>query len=451
MVCFKSILNNIKKAAVIAWSATAKAAGRFFCVAGKVAKAVFSASARVLRRFPRAVKGTVSVAIAASLAVGIFVFTGAVHAFEISVDGVTVGCVGSEVDVINAKNLAKQKIYDEHGRKQLERITYTGIVTSGDKVVAPEEVVEPILGNTKNLKSAATLTVNDSVIGFMDTKEEVQAALDRLVEEEKELYGADKAEVGDNVKIDSAYFSGDALQGLPRLDEILEEDVFLVPVKVTVYETSERTAPFSTVETKSDEVVLGATKVASEGADGINSVVESVSYINGLEVERSVVSTTTVVAPQDRVVLIGTKEPVVYTKSLEIPKDNLPNEYGYIWPVDVNSDYYISSYYGDGRGHKGFDIAAATGTGIYASRDGRVVYAGWEGNYGLSVIVDHGNGVKTRYAHCSQLFVSVGDTVKQGENIAAVGTTGQVTGAHLHFEIVVNGTAVDPAVYFSKQ
>lgn len=97
--------------------------------------------------------------------------------------------------------------------------------------------------------------------------------------------------------------------------------------------------------------------------------------------------------------------------------------------------------------HTGLDIAAPTGTGIKASASGTVTFSGWKGSYGYMVVVSHGNGVQTYYAHCSKLYVTAGQKVKQGQKIAAVGSTGNSTGSHLHLEIRVNGVAYNPQNY----
>ena len=94
--------------------------------------------------------------------------------------------------------------------------------------------------------------------------------------------------------------------------------------------------------------------------------------------------------------------------------------------------------------HKGIDIAATRGTPILATASGKVTFAGWSSGYGYLVKIDHGNGVETYYGHCSKLYVSAGDTVEAGEKIAAVGSTGNSTGNHLHFEIRLNGKQVNP-------
>lgn len=112
------------------------------------------------------------------------------------------------------------------------------------------------------------------------------------------------------------------------------------------------------------------------------------------------------------------------------------------WPVQG----IISSQFGvrGGRPHEGIDIAAPNGTVVRAVAAGKVVYADWAGTYGLLIKIDHGGGVETRYAHNSRITVSPGATVEAGQVIARVGSTGRSTGPHLHFEVRINGEAVDP-------
>lgn len=97
--------------------------------------------------------------------------------------------------------------------------------------------------------------------------------------------------------------------------------------------------------------------------------------------------------------------------------------------------------------HTGLDIATPKGTPISAAASGTVSFAGYKGSYGYLVVISHGNGVQTYYGHCSQLYVSAGDKVAQGSKIAAVGSTGNSTGPHLHFEVRVNGMAYNPQNY----
>ena len=103
--------------------------------------------------------------------------------------------------------------------------------------------------------------------------------------------------------------------------------------------------------------------------------------------------------------------------------------------------------YRGGGSHTGLDIATSTGTAIKAVAAGTVTFADWKGSYGQLVIVSHGNGIQTYYAHCSKIYVSVGDKVSQGQVISAVGSTGNSTGPHLHLEVRVNGVAQNPQNY----
>ncbi|MBQ4575923.1 MAG: peptidoglycan DD-metalloendopeptidase family protein [Clostridia bacterium] len=122
------------------------------------------------------------------------------------------------------------------------------------------------------------------------------------------------------------------------------------------------------------------------------------------------------------------------------------------WPVDLSIKYISSGYgwrtlWGSRDFHLGIDIPAANGSNIYAANSGTVVTATYHKSYGYYVVIDHGGGKATLYAHSSKLLVSAGDKVTQGDVIAKVGTTGSSSGYHLHFEIRINGTTTDPLKY----
>ena len=121
---------------------------------------------------------------------------------------------------------------------------------------------------------------------------------------------------------------------------------------------------------------------------------------------------------------------------------------GFVWPLQY-SGVYISCHYGQYSGHGGTDITmpSAMGKDIQAVAAGTVIIAGWHWSYGNYIVIDHGNGLSTYYAHCSALYVSVGQSVSQGEVIGAVGSTGNSTGPHLHFEVRVNGSRRNPENY----
>ena len=123
-----------------------------------------------------------------------------------------------------------------------------------------------------------------------------------------------------------------------------------------------------------------------------------------------------------------------------------------VTPIEgrITSRYGVSSRIRKST-HTGLDISAITGTDIKVVADGTVISASYNGSYGNLVKIDHGNGVETWYAHTSKMYVKKGDTVKAGDVIAAVGSTGNSTGPHLHLEIRVNGEHVDPQDYLYKE
>ena len=192
--------------------------------------------------------------------------------------------------------------------------------------------------------------------------------------------------------------------------------------------------------TNTDTMYKGDYKVTSAGQYGAADVVANVTYVNGEETERTVLSSVTLKEPVTEQRLQGTKErPTWYPTGT------------FRWPVSGR----ITSYFGGRRSpggigstnHKGIDIAAPKGTPVYAADGGTVTYAGWMSGYGYLVRINHGNGYETYYGHNSSLTVSVGQKVYKGQQIARVGSTGNSTGNHCHFEVRYNGVAKNPLNY----
>ena len=192
--------------------------------------------------------------------------------------------------------------------------------------------------------------------------------------------------------------------------------------------------------TDSAYLYKGDYEVTSPGEYGAADVVANVTYVNGVETERTVLSSVLLKEPVTEQRLQGTKErPTWYPTGT------------FRWPISGR----ITSYFG-GRSspggigstnHQGIDIAGSYGIPVYAADGGTVTYAGWMGGYGYLVQIDHGNGYVTRYGHNSSLTVSVGEHVYKGQQIARVGSTGNSTGNHCHFEIRYNGVARNPLNY----
>ncbi|MDR1101099.1 MAG: peptidoglycan DD-metalloendopeptidase family protein [Clostridiales bacterium] len=192
------------------------------------------------------------------------------------------------------------------------------------------------------------------------------------------------------------------------------------------------------VNTVNDSSLLnGTTTVSKKGRVGISEVTATVISVNGQEVERIPISEIVSRQPIDEVVRVGTKKGVAYVAAAASS--------GFLRPATGE----VTSVFGM-RGsemHTGLDIGATYGAAVRAAIGGTVILSGWNGNYGLAVRVDSGGGMLEIYAHCSELLVTEGDVVRQGDVIARVGNTGRSTGTHLHFEIRKNGTPVNPAPY----
>ena len=172
---------------------------------------------------------------------------------------------------------------------------------------------------------------------------------------------------------------------------------------------------------------------------------DNVSYLLKYETElKEFTGTETAVANlYEKTPVIKKNQKIVTTKKVDYSNTNLG-----IALLEPISGTITSRFGSRSRGlHTGLDIATSRGTPIKAAAGGVVTYSGYKGSYGYMVVISHGNGIETYYAHCNRLYVSAGDTVSQGEVIAAVGNTGNSTGPHLHLEVRVNGVAKNPQNY----
>lgn len=259
------------------------------------------------------------------------------------------------------------------------------------------------------------------------------------------------AAAGDTVQtvVDNTGVSWDTLAALnPDLtgtDEVLDEGTAvmtgvshpdMLQIKEVVRSTYTEPIPFDTQTSESDEYDFGKTVVVQEGADGTEEITRETTYIDGVESSSEVVNYKVLQNPTTQLIVKGTK--LASGMVARIGSGT------FVWPVP-NYTYvsrWMSSY------HKGADICAAYGTPIIASDSGKVVTAGWHYSYGNYVIIDHGNGYRTLYAHMSQLKCTAGQAVNQGDVIGLVGSTGDSTGNHCHFEMYYNGARFSAQTYF---
>ncbi|MDR2771152.1 MAG: M23 family metallopeptidase, partial [Clostridiales Family XIII bacterium] len=214
----------------------------------------------------------------------------------------------------------------------------------------------------------------------------------------------------------------------------LERIVPLLTVKTTEVATYIEEIPFDIAYENNASMFKGEQTVRLAGTKGERQVTAEIIRENGLETGKNELESLTLAEPTAQIVLVGTKDPppLIGTGSFQYPtRGRLTSRFGTRW----------------GRMHNGIDLAASSGTSIRAADGGKVIFAGWNGSLGYLVKIDHGAGRETWYGHCSKLFVKAGDKVYQGQHIANVGNTGNSTGAHLHFEVHINGTAKNPLNY----
>lgn len=207
-----------------------------------------------------------------------------------------------------------------------------------------------------------------------------------------------------------------------------------LPVQVTKQITYDVEIPYDTVEVQDSNTYKNIKRVTQEGKNGLQQVTASVQMVNGVEVDRTILETKVVSEPVDKTIAVGTKALPVYSSYSGSSSGSL------LWPLAGGQ---ISQYYMN-NGHRGVDIRAPYGTPIYAAEDGRVTLSQTWSTYGKCVVIDHGGGLTTLYAHASTLIAKPGQTVKKGDVIALVGSTGNSTGNHLHFEVKVNGRLNNP-------
>lgn len=235
----------------------------------------------------------------------------------------------------------------------------------------------------------------------------------------------------------------------PELDErrlipgrkllISEPDVYL-GVKVVRTISYEESIAYTTKRIASKDLYLNQTKVKKAGQKGVRAVTAEVTYIDGQKTGTKILSSKVTREPVTRELYVGTKNyPTSYS--------SLAGTGAFIHPLGGRG--YISSRYGGSRSHKGIDLtmSGAYGKPIYASASGTVIYSGYYGTYGYLIKIRHSNGFVSLYSHNSANLVSVGQYVNQGQQIARIGSTGRSTGPHLHFEIQINGSRVNPYPY----
>ena len=236
-----------------------------------------------------------------------------------------------------------------------------------------------------------------------------------------------------------------ALNGLDSADAMIrdgQELIIAVPepdlqLRVTKGEVYEEDYMEEPIIIDNDSWYTTQTKILQQPSAGFRRVVADVSYLNDREVTRDILKEEVVMEAVPKIVERGTKIPPTYIKPISGGRQS--SGFG----RRKSPTKGASSY------HKGVDWSVPTGTAVFASCGGTVAKAGWGSGYGYCVYINHEDGRQTRYGHLSKVLVKAGQTVKQGERIALSGNTGISTGPHLHFEILINGSQVNPLKYLN--
>lgn len=230
-----------------------------------------------------------------------------------------------------------------------------------------------------------------------------------------------------------------------EVDRFLEggdlPDITPVLVQVVSERVDEEIA-FATLTKEDSSLYQGQKVLLQKGEAGSRTLTYMVTYEDGVEVSRVLVEQVVNSEAVDEVYAVGTLQKGTATGVMAWPtlEGRISSYYGYRYLFGVT------------KLHGGLDIAIPTGTKLYAADGGTVICASDKGNgYGIYVIIDHGNGLKTYYAHMSKVSVKEGDKVNKGDYLGLSGATGRVTGPHLHFEVRVDGATVDPLLYLPKE
>jgi len=333
----------------------------------------------------------------------------------------------------------------------------TASVVTGMVTATEIEEFPVLLSDGEVITAPWYITVDGNEVALVESQEAAEEVLTQVIEEyengDSTVLDVEVVEetAVEKMDIESGDDPPEIMTADEAVDEILSGDdgESYVTVVTTEEVTEEETIAFEEKYKPDSELYVGQQQVETEGQEGTKEVTKKVVKENGEAVDEEIIDEEIVEEPQQQVVLTGTKQyagtgdgTAEYAEDGVSCDENV--EYGILnTPVQ---GFYISSGFGQrwGRLHSGIDMALAEGNPIYAADAGTVYYAGYCGSYGNLVKIDHGNGMQTYYAHCSKLLVSEGQNVERGEKIALVGSTGNSTGPHLHFEVIINGSCVDP-------
>lgn len=334
--------------------------------------------------------------------------------YQVLIDGEPIGVVGSQQELDGLLNEMKAEFTTENTiSADFNHEVDVKYVYMTDHIMDQEELREALNANTTG---ETTYSV-------------VQGDTFGAIAYNNDMSISDLQQLNPGVDINRLMI-GDVLN--------VKEEIPVLGVVTVDQETYTEPIECPVEEVKDDTMYIGSSKILVQGEEGESLVTAQVTYVNGKESERDIQSKQTLREPTTTTKAVGTKE-----------KPKTASTGRFAWPITGRINSYFGGRYifGSYSYHSGLDIQASYGASIKAADGGTVTFAGWKGSYGNLVIITHDNGMQTYYGHNSSLLVSAGTKVYKGQVIAKAGSTGRSTGTHCHFEVRVNGSAVNPLSY----
>lgn len=359
----------------------------------------------------------------------------------------TVGIKVSEIPLIPTEEVEKEENQEEDSSEEVPEETNE---PETENVTPQESEKEEILPGADGLKSMAfgeKVEISEAYVS-KTLVTSVEEAADQITKEsaKNEIYEVKAGDTLSTIANGHGLYVKDVLKLNSGLSEntmlqIGDEIIITVPqpelTVMTVEQTTYQEEYFAEVEyVYNDSWYTTKSVVLREEEAGFHEVTALVTKRNGTEESREMIHEEVIKEPVCKKVEVGTQTPPTYIKPLSGGRQT--SGYG----------KRRAPTKGASTNHRAIDWATPTGTAIWASSGGTVSTAGWQSGYGYVVYINHPDGNQTRYGHLSKILVSAGQKVKQGQKIALSGNTGRSTGPHLHFELRVNGTPVNPYNYF---
>lgn len=435
--------------------------------------------------------------ISAAFLIGVISFgSGLEYGICVEYNGVDLGVIAAESEFDSASNEVQQRIAHSENADMpdFDSKLSVKIISDDEEVLSPGQLADKMLEvSDHELTQAYGVYIDGQLLGAVKDKTPVESALADVLLNYTTDPNAKDIKFQNNVELTEGIYLADTIMSEDSIISTLtstkqvisdyvvqrEESPLIICIKhsmeldsfmslnpkvgetctpgqiVKVYKTvnylpiqytrevqSISLVDFDTIEVETSSLNLGKKELLVKGQKGERTNNVEVVYVDGIERERHVINSVITKQPVTQQIGIGT-----YSARPASSDTLLYGTGEFSWPIDGG---YISDTFISDRNHKGIDIAAPAGTNIYAAADGVVVTSGWNnGGYGYYVIIDHQNGYKTLYGHCSVLYASEGQTVTRGQLIAGVGTTGNSTGNHCHFEVMYQGKYYDPALFLN--